>query len=853
MAKGQISRHIEQRVRADLSRYDVVVWYDSGGWFTQLVDHLDLPPRTLTFKFRDSYYRLRDEVDEAYARLARGNAPGSLAILVYVPRQPLDRRLDVLLPYARTGCVINETLASFAREVLRGRLAEPHLEELLSNPNLTLEELDDIAEGEGAGDAVGGILSTVFGPIGTHEVAARYLTDPSIDSVLAQKQALYTLEKMAAQSFEMPQAIGKAADLRTRLARHILLTDFRLHLPPEVAIPTLDAIPLPDEKAAALCAQTADYMRHHISMRQAYCTLARQVEAEYGLRDPQPPAGQLVSCDTFPFIDRLCMDEVSRLVEKGSFDEAADIALTRRQAFWAQADEKLGVEWQVVSTAVRLTKASTAILKQTDKEFQTPEEAVRRYADPEDGWCRIDLYQRLLERDLMALEEDFAHDSILQAARRAYRQVASRLATGFSDSLSQHGLVFGDVPHQTDTFHKYVEPRLGQECVAYMLIDALRFEMAVDLAEQLERAGRVEGLELLPSVASAPTITPVGMASLMPRAEQGIRLEADENDKLVVKVGDAVLRNPMDRRNYLDAYTGRTTLDLTFQDLFVSKRYQKVENLAAEIADKQIVLVRSTSIDDQGELDNPESAWRTMTEVLTDVRKAVYRLAAAGVRRFVIAADHGYLLGDELSDPMKIDPPGGRPMLLRRRCWVGRGGSESPAFMRLRAANLGLAGDLEFAFPYGLGVFKAKGGAGTYYHGGLSLQEVVVPVLTFQAVSPEGEPPGDRFRIWYEQSQITNRLFSVILSYQHGTVSPPTRRVRCEILVEGQQVGTAATAQYGYDTGAQEVELASGRDNVVTLFLKARQVRGQADIQVRDADTGAVLARLGPVPFEFTS
>ena len=42
--------------------------------------------------------------------------------------------------------------------------------------------------------------------------------------------------------------------------------------------------------------------------------------------------------------------------------------------------------------------------------------------------------------------------------------------------------------------------------------------------------------------------------------------------------------------------------------------------------------------------------------------------------------------------------------------------------------KLGYDTDLDFVFPSGDGVFKA-GGDLSYYHGGLSLQELVVPVL----------------------------------------------------------------------------------------------------------------------------
>ncbi len=76
---------------------------------------------------------------------------------------------------------------------------------------------------------------------------------------------------------------------------------------------------------------------------------------------------------------------------------------------------------------------------------------------------------------------------------------------------------------------------------------------------------------------------------------------------------------------------------------------------------------------------------------------------------------------------MRIDAPGGDTVGLHRRCWIGRGGATPPGTIRVSAAELGYDSDLDFVFPTGLGVFKPVVVA--YHHGGISLQEMVVPVV----------------------------------------------------------------------------------------------------------------------------
>ena len=116
-----------------------------------------------------------------------------------------------------------------------------------------------------------------------------------------------------------------------------------------------------------------------------------------------------------------------------------------------------------------------------------------------------------------------------------------------------------------------------------------------------------------------------------------------------------------------------------------------------------------------------------MDDVLEKLRRGIRRLASMGVRHIVVAADHGHLFVEELDDAMKIDPPGGQTVDLHPRVWIGRGGTAAPGYMRVPASQLGLAGDLELAFPLGLACFRTRGSRRGYCHGGISLQELVHP------------------------------------------------------------------------------------------------------------------------------
>jgi hypothetical protein len=87
-----------------------------------------------------------------------------------------------------------------------------------------------------------------------------------------------------------------------------------------------------------------------------------------------------------------------------------------------------------------------------------------------------------------------------------------------------------------DVFDRFVQPLLQESGrrVAYILVDALRYELGVALHAQL---ADTEQVELMPACAQLPSVTPVGMASLLPGAGQALRL-LKEGQGFVAALGE---------------------------------------------------------------------------------------------------------------------------------------------------------------------------------------------------------------------------------------------------------------------------------------------------------------------------
>src|SRR5262249_41113199 len=146
----------------------------------------------------------------------------------------------------------------------------------------------------------------------------------------------------------------------------------------------------------------------------------------------------------------------------------------------------------------------------------------------------------------------------------------------------------------------------------------------------------------------------------------------------------------------------------------------------------ELVLITSQEIDELCEQDNLTQARRQMDGVLNDLRRGFRVLAELGVQTIILAADHGHLFGEEVSEDMKIDAPGGDTADLHRRVWVGHGGAADDSYLRAPLKVFGVDSDLDVATPWGFACFRSKGGARAYFHGGLSPQELIIPVVTMR-------------------------------------------------------------------------------------------------------------------------
>jgi hypothetical protein len=839
---GLIANTLLATLQDQLDRHQIVVWFDPESAYTsiasELAAQLEAPPTTFArYDPSQGFLALRRALEPVWSQ----EEPPRL--LIYVPLA--ENKTDhALVEYIVAGVRLepgahpperNTRLAVIARRALEKVLPAATVEKIIADVEkgqLDLAEIEALAE---KGQEVQmGVLSIIFQTSDIEDIALHFLSDPAVDKDLAVKAAGPALAGLLSEALDA--ALGEGddlAELRAVLARHLLLTEFLGSLAGEMPA-ALKTIPLAENKAAR---QTAEHIvktwRLRRDLAHSYIPAAQKLEAELGVGGLPWTVDALASSETFLRLETALQTLVEKSLTQKPANALLELATHRLNGFWAEQQLEVRLHWQVIVGAAQVL-LQAAQIQQALKSELSAAALFKRYVggDSSDAsaWCGLDTLQRQLGRDVHNFDLDTqAHDSLLKlvaAAQQGYAEAVHQLAARFTHAYEAAGFNLPGVIQQADIYHDFVETTDSHGVVAYILVDAFRFEMARELCLQLPEEWKVE---LNPALATPPTITEVGMGALMPGAEKGISLLPAGSGKLAVGILDTVLKNRPERMKHLEKKGTPPVVVVELNQIAPLKD----KTLSASLKAAHLVVVTATDEIDGMWENQPHMARQLQDHIFDQLRRGIRSLFNQGIHKVIITADHGFLAGDALMVGTALDAPGGETIDLHRRVWVGKGGAAIPACLRKPLSAFGVGGDLELVTPYGMSTFKVAGGSTEYFHGGLSLQELVIPVLS---VSPGkaktlGNVPAFHWTVTPGSPQISTRFFSVTVKGEasdlFSMVAPP--RIRVELRAGSQIISTPITATYGYhdathDTAMQFEPDVQGKLTANTITLQITDI-----------------------------
>lgn len=645
------------------------------------------------------------------------------------------------------------------------------------------------------------------------------------------------------------------AQVREHLARQVLLTDLVKGLAGAVPTPLASVRVAHSAAGADSCLSLAHAWRQRHDVRETYVAAANKVEQEFSLAKVEFDPNRVVDLETFLALDRVVQRHVEQSLIESPSDDLLNLAQSRLSRFWSDVEPPIQARWALVAAAAKVLLEADSIAKAIKKAPATIPALVKAYTDGEAPWCLLDTYQRHMESRWYNYEPELGEqhdglDKLILKAEQRYTEVSSELAKHFVEKYQKGKHPVKGILQQTEVFGSLVKPRLDQGKTAYVWVDAMRFEMAKELCEVLAADCEVT---LEPAIAAIPSITEIGMAALLPRANQSAKVVSVGNGKLGLEIEGTVIKDRKDRIAFLKQHAGAGVFDAKLEDL-LPKPSKKIRD---GVQGAQLILVTSQEIDELCEQDNIAQARRQMDGILNDLRRGIRVLSELGVKCIVLAADHGHLFGEEVSEDMKIEAPGGDTADLHRRVWIGVGGTVEPSYLRTSLVSLGMDSEFDIATPWTLACFKAKGGARAYFHGGLSPQELIIPVVVIipTAQAPAGPPTGIDWKLTPGSQKITTRFFSIQVSgAATGLFELEAPKVRLEIRAKGKVISNPVSASYGYENATGEVALkVSEADprkiepNTITMMIVEEISQKTVAVYLIDANSGAELKSLDKI------
>ncbi len=861
VAMTTVTEYLIHLIAKQVDDKGLVVWYDPEQAYSELVrEWLALPAahRPLpTAAFDGSFLKLRKEIDHL---MGDGQPP---RLVVYVP---IDREKThaALIELDSAGVVMqprqqppacNTRLSVVARNALRPILGEDQVGEIerqVEAGKLSLDDLNSLAD-KGK-DVSTGVLTLIFGTANPQEVGLAFLHDDKYDREILKKEAEKELRHLLQVSYdiELPAA-ESLSSWRVKLGRHVSLTDLFAALKGDTPSSLAFVSAAHSPGGVDTCVRLARTWRNSREHRDSYVAVANKVEQELALGQLDLPVKPLRENETFRCVELASLVHVEGELLKKATTALLELANYRLSCFWADVEPKIQARWALISSAAEVLLEADRVGKEIRRAPATVPALIKAYADGDDPWCLLDTHHRHMESRKYNFEFDSGTDhhgleQVITRAEQRYTEVGSELARHFITQFSKAKHPIRGLLRQRDFFEKQVKPHLGEGRVAYVWVDALRFEMARELCRLLADDFK---LECQPAIGTMPTITEIGMAALLPKAHEAAKVVSVGGGKLALEVGGKVIKDRKDRVAFLKEHAGVPVFDAKLDDL-LPKPGKKVRD---GIQDAQLILITSQEIDELGEADNMAQARLQIDGVLGHLRRGVRILADYGVKTIVLAADHGHLFAEEIGEDMKIESPGGKVEDLHRRVWVGIGGNSEPSYLRTSLASLGVESEFDIATPWTFAAFKSKGGGRAYFHGGLSPQELIVPVVVLQSLARGATPSTSssvHWRVMPGTKQLTTRLFSVQIEGTQSKSSlfgfePP--KVRVELRANRTSVSIPVSASYGFEDATGEVALrVSAEDprrtesNTVALMLVDEISQKTVGLYLLDAITGVELA-----------
>lgn len=509
--------------------------------------------------------------------------------------------------------------------------------------------------------------------------------------------------------------------------------------------------------------------------------IAREVETEYGLpeRLEKLDINTLMDSECFPCINE-CILQVYMTEISNDIIHSEEIIKTverRRTLKWYKP---MQYYFDGLLQAAKMQQFYQANVG--GFHFAKYEELWAAYCNE---YCKMDHFYRrfhtafgkALKESVTVLDDGFKN--VADYVERLYKNwylaaLGAQWTALVKDELSQNARLVG-IRQQENFYDDFIEPGLANSSRMYVIIsDALRYEVGVELTGQLIR--ETKGTAKISSMqAIFPSITKFGMAALLPHKQ----LTLAENLQVLC---DGNSTEGTANRGKILAGIHQGNVATTYKSLLAMKQAERYET----VRDAQVVYIYHNVIDTVGEnLATEDQVFSACDQAISEIKNLI-RIIVNDMNgtNIVVTSDHGFLYSYKpLEEYDKADRHflSGEILELDRRYVLTDGDCSAEYMLRISLDHLDSR--IRAFTPMNYIRMKAPGGM-NYVHGGVSLQELVVPVIEFKNVRSSSKKfvavEKVKLQLLTQRRKVSNSIFHLDF-YQTKAVGGKTTEATYEI------------------------------------------------------------------------
>lgn len=479
--------------------------------------------------------------------------------------------------------------------------------------------------------------------------------------------------------------------------------------------------------------------------------------------------------------DRLCLPIIKTLLER-KIETEPEVVTNRVEDLLLKHNDH-GVMAQTMDYALIVARFYQKALSLGSLTLNTPDEYVARY---QEDYYVVDQLYRQAEELYFKIDPSSELFTTIQQTKsnldQNYAKLSNRMNLEWTRCIKEAGgMKEVHLLRQYDFYDERIKPI--QKKVVVIVSDALRYEVAQELIGELARSKHIASLK--PALAMLPTETKYCKPSLLPHNELKFYGQGDKQD---MAVDNHILDTTEKRSEHLQRYRDGA-ICVPFETV---AEYNQDKN--REIFKHSMVYIFHDVIDKTGHDGNAKQVTQACREAITDLGTMIPKIHASyNVREVYVTSDHGFLFNDIQfadKDKHKIEE---ETMERSSRYYLTKSDKAVDGIVKFPLGEVSAlvnANDVFVAVPAGTNRLAAPSGGYLFTHGGASMQEIIIPVITSRQERSDSKQPvgvmvldrklsmqASRLRFKLLQTEAVSmdmkeRIVSVALYYNDEAVTP---------------------------------------------------------------------------------